>query len=149
MVVEGERPSMPHVPRVVIVPVEASPTEVEDVAREPLGLRRGDDGALTGPLPDWTDPNARVRVEIEPEDTGRARVSIALEATPHVPYFQWFFGPLLRRGEQRALQHRAELLAAEVEGRPKPPPPKRSPLLPPVPFPARPTALLATWAALP
>ena len=148
MVVEGERPSMPHVPRPVIVTVEASPTEVEEVARETLGLRREDDGTLTGSLPDWTDPNARVRVEIEPEDTGRARVSMEIEGTPHVPYFQWFFGPLLRRGEQHALQHRAELLAAEVEGRPKPPPPKRSPLLPPVPFPARATALLATVAAI-
>ena len=148
MVVKGERPSMPHVPRPVIVTVEASPTEVEEVARETLGLRREDDGTLTGSLPDWTDPNARVRVEIEPEDTGWARVSMEIEGTPHVPYFQWFFGPLLRRGEQHTLQHRAELLAAEVEGRPKPPPPKRSPLLPPVPFPARATALLATVAAI-
>src|SRR2546421_5794499 len=148
MVVEGERPSMPHVPRSVIVTVEASPTEIERVARETLGLRRGDDGALTGSLPDWTDPNARVRVEIEPENTGRARVSFELENEPHVPYFQWFFGPLLRRSEQRTLQHRADLLAAEIEGRPAPPPPKRSPLLPPVPFPARATALLATVAAV-
>src|SRR5438552_1736947 len=148
MVVEGERPSMPHVPRPVIVTVEASPAEVEEVAREALGLHRDDDGTLTGSLPDWTDPNASVRVEIEPDDTGRARVSIVLEAEPHVPYFQWFFGPLLRRSEQHALRHRAELLAAEVEGRPKPPPPKRSPLLPPVPFPARATALLATVAAI-
>src|ERR1700737_416372 len=139
---------MPHVPRSVIVTVEASPTEVEEVARETLGLRRDHDGTLTGSLPDWTDPNARVRVEIEPEDTGRTRVSIEIEGTPHVPYFQWFFGPLLRRGERRTLQHRAELLAAETEGRPEPPPPKRSPLLPPVPFPARATALLATVAAI-
>ena len=64
MVVEGARRSMPHVPRPVLVTVEASPTEVEKVARKVLGLRRGDDGALTGPLPDWTDPNARLRVEI-------------------------------------------------------------------------------------
>ena len=148
MVVEGERPSMPHVPRPVIVTVEAPPSVVEEVARETLGLHRDDDGALTGSLPDWTDPNARVRVEIEPEDTGRARVSFVIEGAPHVPYFQWFFGPLLRRSEQRTLQHRADLLAAEIEGRPAPPPPKRSPLLPPVPFPARATALLATVAAI-
>src|SRR3989442_7714622 len=141
MVVEGERPSMPHVPRPVVVTVEASPTEVERVARETLGLRRGDDGALTGSLPDWTDPNARVRVEIEPEDTGRARVSFELENEPHGPYFQWFFRPLLRRSEQRTLQHRDELLAADVEGRPAAPPPKRSPLLPSVPVAALATAL--------
>ena len=101
MVVEGERPSMPHVPRPVIVTVGATPSEVEEVARETLGLHRDDDGALTGSLPDWTDPNARVRVEIEPEDTGRARVSFVIEGAPHVPYFQWFFGPLLRRGNVR------------------------------------------------
>ena len=98
---------MPHVPRPVIVTVGATPSEVEEVARETLGLHRDDDGALTGSLPDWTDPNARVRVEIEPENTGRARVSFELENEPHVPYFQWFFGPLLRRSEQRTLQHRA------------------------------------------
>jgi len=148
MVVEEVRPSMPHVSRPVIVTVAASPTEVEKVARKALGLRRGDDGALTGTLLDWTDPNARLRVRIEREDTERTRVSLELEGAPHVPYFQWFFGPLLRRGEHRTLQHRAELLAAEVEGRPKPSLPKRSPLLPPVPFPARATALLATVAAI-
>ncbi|HMF82594.1 MAG TPA: MFS transporter [Acidimicrobiia bacterium] len=128
--------------------VEAPPTAVEEVVRRTLGLRRGSDGSLTGPLPDWADPNARVRVVIEPEDTDRAQISLNVEDEPHVPYFQWFFGPILRRGEHRTLQHRAALVAAEAEGRPPPPPPKRSPLLPPVPFPARATALLATVAAI-
>ena len=31
---------------------------------------------------------------------------MVLEDAPHVPYFQWFFGPLLRRSEQRAVQYR-------------------------------------------
>jgi MFS family permease len=139
---------MPHVSRPVVITVEVSTAEVEELAREELGLRRDDDGALTGTLLDWTDPNARLRVEIEPENTGRTRVSLELESAQRLPYFQWFFGPLLRRGEQRTLQHRAELLAAKLDGRTLPPPPKRSPLLPPVPFPARATALLATVAAI-
>ena len=139
---------MPHVRGPVRLTVEAPPTAVEEVVRRTLGLRRGSDGSLTGPLPDWADPNARVRVVIEPEDTDRAQISLDVENEPHVPYFQWFFGPILRRGEHRTLQHRAALVAAEAEGRPPPPPPKRSPLLPPVPFPARATALLATVAAI-
>src|SRR6266540_2700585 len=139
---------MPHVLRPVRFSVEASPAEVEEVARGKLGLSRDADGAFTGPVPDWADPDARLRVEIEPEGSGGARIALDLESAPHVPYFQWFLGPLLRRGETRALQHRAEVLAAEAEGRPPPPPPKRSPLLPPVPFPARATALLATVAAI-
>ncbi len=139
---------MPHVPRPVRLSVEASPAEVEEVARGKLGLSRDADGAFTGPLPDWADPGARLRVEIESESSGGARIALDLESTPHVPYFQWFLGPVLRRGETRTLQHRAEVLAAQAEGRPPPPPPKRSPLLPPVPFPARATALLATVAAI-
>ena len=139
---------MPHVHRPVRLTIEASPTAVEEVVQRRFGLRRESAGVLTGPLPDWTDPNARVRVEIEAEERDRAQICLDLEGEQHVPYFQWFFGPLLRRGEQRALQHRAELVAAEVEGRPPPPPPRRSPLLPPVPFPPSATALLATVAAL-
>jgi MFS family permease len=139
---------MPHVRRPVRLTVEASPTAVEEVVRQRFGLRREAAGVLTGPLPDWTDPDARVRVEIEPADTDRAQICLAVEGEPHVPYFQWFFGPILRRGEQRTLRHRVELVAAEIEGRPPPPAPKRSPLLPPVPFSARATALLATVAAI-
>src|SRR5919197_842637 len=133
---------MPHVRRPVRLTVEAPPTAVEEVVQRRFGLQREGAGVLTGPLPDWTDPDARVRVEIEPEDAERAQLSLGVEGEPHVPYFQWFFGPILRRGEHQTLQHRAELMAAEVEGRPPPPPPKRSPLLPPVPFSARATALL-------
>jgi MFS family permease len=139
---------MPHVRRPVRLTVEASPTAVEEVVQRRFGLQRESAGVLTGPLPEWTDPDARVRVEIEPEERDRAQICIGLEGEQHVPYFQWFFGPIVRRTEQRTLQHRAELVAAEVEGRPPPPPPKRSPVLPPVPFSDSAIALLATVAAL-
>src|SRR5262245_63993995 len=139
---------MPHVRRPVRLAVEASPTAVEEVVRQRFGLRREAAGVLTGPLADWTDPDARIRVEIEPDDANRTQIRLQLEGEPHVPYFQWFFGPILRRGEQRTLRHRVELVAAEIEGRPPPAEPKRSPLLPPVPFTTRATALLATVAAI-
>jgi MFS family permease len=139
---------MPHVPRSVLLTIEAPPAEVEEVAQGQLPLSRDADGVWSGPVPGWTDPDARLRVAIEPVDGGRARVSLDLDSASHVPYFQWFFGPITRRNEGRMLRYQAELLAATAEGRPPPSPPRRSPLLPPVPFPARATVMLGTVAAL-
>jgi MFS transporter, putative metabolite:H+ symporter len=139
---------MPHVPRPVRISVEASPDAVREQAQRVLGVAPERDDSLTGALPDWADSSTRLRVEIRPGDTNRAEIELDIEHPTHVPYFEWLLGPLLRQGERRIVRYHAARLAAEAEGRPPPPPRRRSPLLPPVPFPPRTIALLATVAAI-
>jgi MFS family permease len=139
---------MPHVPRPALITVEASPSTVRETAERVLGVTAEADGALVGPLPDWADTSARLRVEVRPADTDASEVALGIDNATHVPYFQWFLGPFLRLGEHRTLRYHAERLAAAVEDRPPPKRPRRSHLLPPVPFDSRAVALLATVAAI-
>jgi predicted MFS family arabinose efflux permease len=103
---------------------------------------------LSGPLPEWADTSARLRLEVQPAGTDGTDVAFDIEHATRVPYFDWLVGTLLRQGERRALRYHAARLAAEVEGRPPPKRRRRSPLLPPVPFDPRAIALLATVAAI-
>jgi predicted MFS family arabinose efflux permease len=139
---------MPHVPRPALITVEASPNTVRETAERVLGVTAEADGALTGPLPDWSDTSARLRVEVRPSDTDRSEVALGIDHATHVPYFHWFLGPFLRLGERRTLRYHAERLAAAVEGKPPPERHRRSALLPPVPFNPPAITLLATVAAI-
>jgi MFS family permease len=139
---------MPHVPRPALITVEASPSTVREAARRVLGVNPEADGALTGPLPDWADTSARLRIRVRPLDADRTEVELDIDDRTHVPYFQWFLGPFLRLGERRKVRELGARLAAEVEGRPPPEPPRRSPLLPPAPFSPQAIVLLATVAAI-
>jgi MFS family permease len=149
MVVEGERPSMPHVSRPVTVTVEALPGEVEETAQRALGFTPGPDGELVGQPPNWADTSTRLRLEARPAGQTRTEIALDIENPTHVPYFHWFLGPFLRRGERHTMQYEGARLAALVEDRPPPSEPRRrAPLLPPVPFPPSAIALLATVAAI-
>jgi MFS family permease len=140
---------MPHVRRPELITVEASPTEVQEVAQRDLGLTPEADGALIGPLPNWADTGARQRLETRAVDGHATEVALRIEDATRVPYFEWFLGPFLRRGERRALRYTAARLEAALEGRPPPPEPRRrTPLLPPVPFAPQAIALLGTVAAI-
>ena len=139
---------MPHVPRPVIITVEASPAAVREAAQRSLGVSPEADGALSGPLPGWADATAQVRVDVRPAGPDEAAVAFDIENRTHVPYFEWLLGPFLRRGERRALRFQAARLTAEAEGRPPPERRRRFPLVPPVPFEPRAIALLATVAAI-
>ncbi len=140
---------MPHVRRPELITVEASPTEVQEIAQRVLGFTAEADGALTGPLPNWADTGARQRLETRAVDGHATEVALEIENATRVPYFEWFLAPFLRRGERRTLRYTAARLEAALEGRPPPPEPRRrSPLLPPVPFAPQAIALLGTVAAI-
>jgi predicted MFS family arabinose efflux permease len=140
---------MPHVRRPELITVEASPTEVQEIAQRVLGFTAEADGALTGPLPNWADTGARQRLETRAVDGQATEVALEIENATRVPYFEWFLAPFLRRGERRTLRYTAARLEAALEGRPAPPEPRRrSPLLPPVPFAPQAIALLGTVAAI-
>ena len=140
---------MPHVPRPVVLTVGASPAAVQETARRVLGLTADADGALSGPLPDWANTGARQRLETRAAGDGATEVALEIENPTRVPYFEWFLGPFLRRGERRTLRYAGARLEAALEDRPPPPEPRRrSPLLPPVPFAPQAIALLGTVAAI-
>ncbi len=139
---------MPHVPRPVLISVDAPPNVVREAARRVLGVAPAADGVLTGQLPDWADTSTQLRLAIRRSDTDGTEVELGVENPTHVPYFQWLLGPFLRQGERRTLRYHAARLAAAVEGRPPPEPPRRSPLLPPVPFDPDAIRFLATLAAI-
>jgi predicted MFS family arabinose efflux permease len=140
---------MPHVPRPVRISVDASPDVVRDTAQRVLGLAPERDGTLTGQLPEWVDTGARVRLETRAAEAGATEVKLDIENPTRVPYFEWFLGPFLRRGERQTMSYHGARLAAAAEGRPPPPRGRRrSPLLPPAPFPPQAVALLATVAAI-
>lgn len=140
---------MPHVPRPVVLTVGASPAAVQETARRVLGLTADADGALSGPLPDWANTGARQRLETRAAGDDATEVALEIENPTRVPYFEWFLGPFLRRGERRTLRYAGARLEAALEDRPPPPEPRRrSPLLPPVPFAPQAIALLGTVAAI-
>ncbi len=139
---------MPHVPRPVLISVDAPPTVVREAAERVLGVAPVADGALTGPVPDWADTSTQLRLELRRSGTDGTEVALGVENPTYVPYFQWFLGPFLRQGERRALRYHAARLAASVEDRPAPEPRHRSRLLPPVPFDPDAIRFLATLAAI-
>src|SRR4029450_12984465 len=139
---------MPHVPRPDLLSVEATPDTVRDAAQRVPGLTADAGGALTGSLPEWADTGARLRLETDPVDGNRTEVALAIENPTRVPYFGWFLGPFVRRGERQTLRYHAARLEAAIEGRRTPERPRRGPLLPPVPFPRQAVALLGTVAAI-
>src|SRR5262245_32764637 len=102
---------MPHVPRPVRISVDAPPTVVRETAQGVLGVAPEADGALSGPLLEWADTSARVRLEIRPGGTDGTEVALDIDNPTHVPYFEWLLGPLLRLGERRTLRYHAARLA--------------------------------------
>src|SRR5688572_22004509 len=79
---------------------------------------------------------------------GRTEVRLEAEATPPVPYFSWFMGPILRSASKRALAWVERALRAADAGEPPPPFPKRPSLAPPATFAAPQAVLLATVCAI-
>ncbi len=140
-------------PGVLILHVDAGPEVVATRARDHLGLQAGDGGdggdrgdrgagtELSG-LPDGTEIGVRATVRAEGDGS---RVELRGRVETRVPYFDWFFGPVLRLRRRRVLKHCAAVLGAEGDDvRPL----RTSYFLPPVAFDAEQITLLASACAL-
>ena len=88
-----------------------------------------------------------LRVEVSGSQS-HTQVLLETDAIPHVPYFFWFMGPILRSANRRALAWVERALRAAEAGEPPPPPPKRPSLAPPAPFTAPEAVSLATVCAV-
>ncbi|MCZ7525741.1 MAG: MFS transporter [Acidimicrobiia bacterium] len=138
---------MPHVRRRMLITVGAPPASAKAAATRLLGAEPRPDGSSVAPLVGATDAEARLRVEVRPAAGGACTVALEGHSGLRVPFFGWFFRPLLALQLGRLVRHAGRLLAADVEGRPPPPPPRAVVFLPAVRFSERQVQLLATASA--
>lgn len=115
---------MPHVRRRLETVLAAEPAEVEIAAADllPPDGRVGATGLL-------------LSYEVTAgADAGTARTTWTVTSDQRVPFFGWFVDVLRRVDARRELRYASARLDAAVTGGAEPAPPKRTMLLPPVPF---------------
>jgi MFS family permease len=140
---------MPHVHRRLLLHVDAPAERVREVARDVLALAPAADGAgLEGPLPHDTTGSATLRADVRSDPDGGSAVELVAENTLRVPFFQWFFSPVLWFATRRLVRHAGAALRAGLAGADPPPPPGTPSLLPSVHFTPEQMRLLAAVCAL-
>ena len=130
----------------------AAPVErVRRLAEEALGAEPdpADSRTLVVQVRFPTGKPTPVRLQVGPAESGAGtQVLLETDAIPHVPYFFWFMGPILRSANRRAVGWAERALRAAEAGEAAPPLPKRPSLAPPAPFTAPESVSLATVCAV-
>jgi MFS family permease len=138
---------MPRVPTPSPIRLAAPVAKVRKAAEQRLGAQASANGDLVvGDNPDG-GPGISLALRFEPDGDAGTIVDIEQRTETGAPFFGWFIRPLLRLGARRSSAYAIAMLRSELEGGPEPAPPKPFPELPPVPFTAEQTTLLATAAA--
>jgi MFS family permease len=119
---------------------------VRAAAIERLGAVEAPDGVLTVQPPAEQQP-AIVLQFVLTTANGVTDVAITSTGGIDIPFFAWFFRPLVRIAHRRARAHAAGVLRAAVDGTPEPAPPGTIVGLPPVAFSEDQARLLATASA--
>ena len=135
----------------LVVDLAATAGRVRAVAEEALGAQAdpGEPDTLVIQVRFPTGKPTPVRLRVEARTSGAGtQVLLEADAIPHVPYFSWFMGPILRSANRRAVGWAERALRAAEAGEPAPPPPKRPSLAPPAPFTAPEAVSLATVCAV-
>jgi MFS family permease len=141
---------MPHVRRSVLVTIDAPPDAVLDALAGDTGLTptadRSDAGTLSGPFTAVPFADTTLAARVEP--VGDFSTSLHLEAhgSYPVPFFGWFVGLQAWLAARTELKHLTEVVRARVAGSDPPSPPRRWPIVPPVPFTTEQAARLAALA---
>jgi predicted MFS family arabinose efflux permease len=140
---------MPHVRRRLLIHLDAPPDRVREVARDALGLQAGGDRQLLeGRLLHDTTGNATLRVEVTADAHGGSTAELHAENSMRVPFFQWFFRPVIAFSMGRLVRHAGDVLEAAVAGVEPPAPPSTPTFLPAVEFTPEQMRLLASVCAL-
>jgi MFS family permease len=136
---------MPRVPRDAPVRVAAPIDAVRDAAVTRLDARVEPDGSLRLPSP-APDPDVAVVLDLVSE--GETTIVFARQVGRlRLPFFGWFFRPLVAAAGRRGCRYAIETLRHVCEGAPEPPPPRGVLGLPDEPFSPEQATLLATAAA--
>jgi MFS family permease len=136
------------------VRLAATPDAVAAVAITRLGATPGDGaGAFSVAGPPDRQPSVGLDIVLTPApgdtDDGSAGTDVTIDAHGgiDIPFFGWFFRPLVLVAHRRNRAHAIETLRAALEGRPTPPPPKSVVGLPPVAFTPEQATFIATASA--
>jgi MFS family permease len=145
--------SMPRVPRSSLVRFAAPPDALAAAAVERLGARPAGDGGYEVAAPPDAQPAIELTLRLTPTagDSGGGTdgtdVVITSTGEIDIPFFAWWFRPLVRIAHRRARAHAIATLRAALAGRPNTPPPKTVVGLPPVAFSPEQATFLATASA--
>ncbi|MFN8036574.1 MAG: MFS transporter [Acidimicrobiia bacterium] len=147
--------------RRMLVDLDAPAAVLADAAREHIDLAAipvGPGG--TGPVLERSTPDGlatTIRIELGPaagEPAGEGgvarttRVTVTARSDLFVPYFGWFFLPVLALHLRRQTNYAVTVLEAAAGGRPAPRPPRRSPLVPSAAFSPHQIQIVAGASAL-
>ena len=135
-------------PRRAPIHIAAPVAEVRRAALEHLGAQPTTDGAggLHVSPPTTPDPAIGVRLTCTPAGEGTL-VRAETVGRLRIPFFAWFFRPLVAVAGRRMCRHAVDTLRHVCEGAPAPAPPAPVIGLPAVAFGPEQAALLATAAA--
>jgi MFS family permease len=144
---------MPRVARSLLVRLAAPPRVVGAAAIDRLGATPTDERELEVPAPLDRQPAISITLTLTPAGSDRETdagtdVTITAAGEIDIPFFGWFFRPLVSVAHRRSRAYVAATLQAAVEGGPGPAPPKPVTGLPPVAFsPEQATFIAAASAA--
>ncbi|HWS46580.1 MAG TPA: MFS transporter [Acidimicrobiia bacterium] len=130
----------------MLVRLAAPPGVVRDLVVARLAAATTAEGALAVAAPPDRQPAIELTLSISGDAHGTT-VAITSTGGIDVPFFAWFFRPLVAIAHRRARAHAAATLEAALAGRPDPPPPGPLVGLPPVAFTHEQSTLLATASA--
>ncbi|MBV8951272.1 MAG: MFS transporter [Actinobacteria bacterium] len=133
--------------RRLLLHLDAPPDQVRAAARDALGLAEGPD-ELSGRLPYDTTGNGLLRAAVRTAPDGGSVAELDVHNDTHVPFFQWFFGPVIAVAVRRWMRHAGATLEAAVTRSEPPPPPRKPAFLPTVEFSDDQMRLLAAVCAL-
>ena len=138
--------SMPRVPRSSLVRLAAPPEVVGAAAEERLGAIPAGNGTFEIPGPPERQPSVALTLSLRATADG---TDLAITSTGEIdiPFFGWFFLPLVRIAHRRTRAHAVETLRAALEGRASPAPVKTVVALPPVAFSPEQATFIATASA--
>ncbi len=137
---------MPRVARSSLVRLAAPSDAVSTAAVDRLGAALPTPGVLViAPLPD-AQPAITLTLELTPADDG-TEVTVTSAGGIDIPFFGWFFRPLVVVAQRRARAHAVDSLRAELEGGPAPAAVKSVVGLPPVAFTPEQVTFIATASA--
>jgi MFS family permease len=141
---------MPRVPRSSLVRLAASLDAVESAIVERLGATSSPTAdpsrTFVVAAPVDQQPAIGLTLGLSAADGG-TDVAIASTGAIDIPFFGWFFRPLVAIAHRRARVHAIETLRAALDGRPDPAPPRSVVGLPPVAFSPEQATFIATASA--
>ena len=140
---------MPRVPQSSLVRLAAAPDAVRAAAVERLGavaVAGADDRVLTIAAAPGRQPEIEITLTVQ-GDGSVTTVTVGSSGGIDIPFFAWFFRPVVVVAHRRARAYTVARLRAALDGGPEPRPPKPVVALPPVPFTAEQATLLATASA--